>query len=590
MKNGNNRCALEKKITVCIYVVVVIFSVFVFRLWDLQVIKGQRYRDIAENNRLRVVGVSAPRGIIYDRHMNPLVRNIPSFDISVTGGHLPVDDRTMAALGELIGLDPGVIKKTIAAGQMTPFEGIKLKRGVTFEELARVEAGKIDFPGLQIDAVIDREYSYGNFASHVIGYLGRLTPEQSVSPEYDGVPSTAFIGQRGVEKIYDSVLRGKAGKRFLEVDATGNVIGTAGLQYPVKGEDITLTIDLAVQSEAEKSLKGMTGTVVVLDAENGETLAMASSPSFDPNIFARGISYSDWNDLRLHRGKPLLNRAIQSQYPPGSTFKIITALAALEEGLITENTRFDCRGSIKFGRDFRCWKAGGHGLAGLYRAIVESCDVFFYEIGKRLSIDTLSRYALGFGLGVPVGIELEDERSGIVPSTDWKLRAKKEKWYRGETLNTVIGQGYLTTTPIQVARFMAAVINGGRVLRPHIVKKDNGSENVIRRLDLKEGNVEFVRRSLVGVVEESYGTGKLARSDIVGIGGKTGTTQVIGKSEKTGPVPESFRDHAWFVAYAPVDNPRIVVSVFVEHGGYGSTVAAPIAKRVIEAYFRRHSG
>jgi penicillin-binding protein 2 len=590
MKNGDSRDAMGKKITVCIYVVVVIFTVFVFRLWDLQVIKGKRYRDIAENNRLRVVGISAPRGIIYDRYMNPLVRNIPSFDISVTGGDLSVDDRTMTALGKLIGLDPGVIKKNIVTGQRTPFQNIKLKMGVTFEEVARVEAGKIDFPGIQIDAVIDREYSHGNFASHLIGYLGRLNREQSVSPEYEGVPSTAFIGQRGVEKIYDSLLRGTAGKRFLEVDATGNVIRTAGVQYPVKGDDITLTIDLTVQSEAEKSLKGMTGAVVVLDAENGEILAMASSPSFDPNVFARGISYSDWKGLVLHPGKPLLNRAIQSQYPPGSTFKIITAFAALEEGLITDETRFNCKGSIKFGRDFRCWKSRGHGLADLYRAIVESCDVFFYEIGKRLSIDTLARYALGFGLGVPVGIELEDERAGIVPSTDWKLKCKKEKWYRGETLNTVIGQGYLTATPIQVARFLAAAINGGKVLRPHILKKEDGADNIIRRMDLKAGNVEFIRRSLVGVVEESDGTGNLARSEIVGIGGKTGTTQVIGKSERTGRIPERFRDHAWFMAYAPVDDPRIVIAVFVEHGGHGSTVAAPIAKRVIEAYFRRHSG
>jgi penicillin-binding protein 2 len=589
MINGNSRDTMGKKITVCVYVVGIIFTVFVFRLWDLQVIKGQKYQDIAENNRLRVVGVSAPRGIIYDRHMNPLVRNIPSFDIAVTGGDLSLDDRTMTALGELIGLDPSVIKKSIVAGQRTPFQSIKLKRGVTFEEVAKVEAGKIDFPGLQIDAVIDREYSYGNFASHVIGYLGRLTREQSVSPEYEGVPSTAFIGQRGVEKIYDGILRGTPGKRFLEVDATGSVIRNAGLKYPVKGDDVTLTIDLAVQSEAEKSLKGVTGSVVVLDSENGEILVMASSPSFDPNIFARGISYSDWNGLLLHPGKPLLNRAIQSQYPPGSTFKIITAFAALEEGLITGETRFDCKGSINFGRDFRCWKARGHGLTDLYRAIVESCDVFFYEIGKRLSIDTLSRYAIGFGLGVPVGIELEDERAGIVPSTDWKLRFKKERWYRGETLNTVIGQGYLTATPIQVARFLAAAINGGKVLRPHVLKED-GADNIIRRLDLRAGNVEFIKRALVGVVEERDGTGNLARSEIVGIGGKTGTTQVIGKSERTGRLPENFRDHAWFVAYAPEDNPRIVISVFVEHGGHGSTVAAPIAKRVIEAYFRRHSG
>ncbi len=582
MRKSNFNSVISKKVTVSIYIVTVIFAVFILRLWDLQVIKGTKYRKIAESNRLRVVKVPAPRGIIYDRDSNPLVRNIPSFDISVAGNELPDDEGLMTDLGKLIGLDPAEIRSMISSGPGMSLEPVKLKRGVTFEEVARVEARKVDFPGLQIDVVIEREYIYGEFASHLMGYLGRLTHKQSREPEYKGVPESAFIGQLGVEKIYDSILRGTAGKKFLEVDAIGRVIKSAGIKKAVKGGDITLTIDRVVQKEAERNLKGLTGSVVAIDANTGEVLAMASAPSFDPNLFARGIDDMEWKRLLSNLMKPLLNRSVQSQYPPGSTFKMISALAALEEGVITDETEYECKGSINFGRVFNCWKEEGHGKVDVYRAIVESCDVFFYEVGKKIGIDTLSRYALNFGFGVPVGIELEGERSGIVPSTGWKLRAKKEKWYKGETLNTVIGQGYLTATPIQVARYMAALVNGGKLLRTYLVKDSNDSEPVIRELNLKDENVELIKRALVGVVEDAKGTGKLARSKVIDIGGKTGTTQVVGKSIETDNIPEKYRDHAWFVAYAPVDAPSIVVVVFVEHGGHGSTAAAPIAKRVID--------
>jgi penicillin-binding protein 2 len=361
------------------------------------------------------------------------------------------------------------------------------------------------------------------------------------------------------------------------------------IQRPVKGTDIKLTIDADLQVEAEKSLAGRAGAVVAMKPDTGELLAIASAPSFDPNLFVRGIDYKNWEKLIKDPKKPLLNRAIQSRYPPGSTFKIITALAALEEGLVTKRTSYYCNGSIYFGRVFRCWKKEGHGRVHLHEALVESCDVYFYEVAKRLDIDTLAQYAFDFGLGSETGIDLEGEIRGIVPGTWWKLKNKNEKWYKGETLNTVIGQGYLSVTPIQMARLTSAMVNGGKLYRPYFLVdpgREIETENVAK---VNPENIELIKRALMNVVSGRKGTGRLAQSSVVDIGGKTGTTQVVGgvsDYREMKNIPEKFRDHAWFVAFAPENEPEIVVSVFVEHGGHGSTGAAPIAKKIIEKYYK----
>ncbi|MEW6714316.1 MAG: penicillin-binding protein 2 [Nitrospirota bacterium] len=575
---------MDRRIVIGIYIVLTIFGAFLIRLWDLQIIKGEKYRTLAESNRLRFVETPAPRGIIYDRNNLPLVRNVQSFDISFHREDLPKDNMSLAALGRLIGLEPEDVMARIKKGGKGSLEPVRLKQNVTFKDVAMAEARRIDFPGLQVDVTVSRDYIYGQLASHVIGYLGRLTLAQANSPEYDDVPREAFVGQWGTEKNYDTLLRGTAAKKIIEVDAVGRVIKDMGINDPVKGRDIRLTIDKNVQQEAEKSLLGSTGAVVVLNANTGEVLALASAPAFDPNLFAKGINYRDWQTLLNDPRKPLLNRAIQSQYPPGSTFKIVSAIAALEEGLITDSTSVNCSGSINFGRRFRCWKDGGHGGGvDLYRGIVGSCDVYFYEIGKRISIDKLARYASDFGLGKPSGIELEGERSGTVPTTEWKLKTKKEKWYKGETLNAIIGQGYMTATPIQMARLVSSAVNGGKLYRPHILKDFFFENNTEKSVNLKPENVFLLKRALAGVVTE--GTGGRARSSLVNIGGKTGTSQVIAQPEHGGGNAEEYRDHAWFVAFAPVENPEIAVAVFVEHGGHGGSAAAPIAKNVIEEYF-----
>lgn len=581
---------MEKKINIAMYCIALFFLVLVFRLWDLQLLKGGEYRKIDEHNRLRVLDIPAPRGIIYDRNGRALVKNVPSFDVSVIKEYLPEDNETLSALSELVGLKTDIIKSRLKKATNVPFKPVTLRQDVSFDLVARVEANKIDFPGLQIDVVSGREYIYGYSASHVLGYLGRISQRQLDTPEYRDVPKESFVGRFGVEKIYDRTLMGSSGKKIIEVNATGNIVKVARIQRPVKGRDITLTIDIDLQVEAERSLENSAGSVVALKADTGEVLALASAPSFDPNVFVRGIGHKDWNRLINDPRKPLLNRAIQSRYPPGSTFKIISALAALEEGVVNIHTKHHCSGSIYLGREFKCWKSGGHGDVDLFDAIVQSCDVYFYEIAKNLDIDVLAKYAGFFGIGKETGIGLDGEVSGINPTSQWKMKVKNERWFTGETLNTIIGQGYLAATPIQMARLTAAAVNGGKLYRPYLVKDNERETEPEGVIMINPENSRFVINALQGVVEAKHGTGSPARSKMVSIGGKTGTAQVVGGDPVEGDVKYKHRDHAWFVSFAPVENPEIAVAVFVEHGGHGGSAAAPIAKRIIEAYLKDGKG
>jgi penicillin-binding protein 2 len=576
---------MEKRITAAIYIVILLCLTLVFRLWYLQILRGNEYREIDERNRLRVLNIVPPRGIIYDRNNRPLVKNIPSFDIAVVKEDIPKDPETLSSLGRLIGMKKDEIEKRLDSRPLKPFEPLTLKEDVSFQEVARVEAGKIAFPGLQVKVVSGREYIYGHAASHALGYIGSLTLAQMKSPQYSDVHPESSVGQFGIEKVFDADLRGIAGKKVIEVDAVGSIMKVVRIQRPIKGRDIRLTIDIDLQVEAEKNLRGKEGAVVALNTDTGEVLAIASSPTFDPNLFVRGIEHRDWKKLVNDPRKPMLNRAIQSQYPPGSTFKIVTAITALEEGLITEHTDYYCKGSIYFGRVFRCWKRGGHGSVMLHESLVESCDVYYYEIAKELDVDTLAQYAFSYGLGRPTGIEIDGEAKGIVPTSSWKYERQKERWYTGETLNTVIGQGYLSATPIQMARVIATVVNGGKLYEPYLLMEDGKKPKPEGVVKIGSKNVEIIKKALAGVVKDKEGTGGRAASDIVSVGGKTGTTQVVGGVRKEEDVPHKFRDHAWFVAFAPLDKPQIAVAVFIEHGGHGSTSAAPIAKKIIEEYF-----
>jgi penicillin-binding protein 2 len=570
-----------EKLLLSVYVIVVLFLIIFIRLWQLQILQGDEYRRISESNRLRVIGIPAPRGIIFDRNGFPLVKNAPYFCVSLIPGEF--DDGDVAALSKLLDMPADEITDKIDQEGQSPFIPVRLKEGLDFREVSYIEARRSDFPGLIIETEETREYLYGSTAAHVIGYLGKMTPSQAKDPAFRDVPPDAFIGQWGVEKLFDSSLRGVAGKRIIEVDALGREIRLLQGTPPVKGRDLTLSIDIALQKETEKAFEGRAGALVALQPDTGEILGLVSEPSFDPNKFAAGISSEDWRSLSEDEKLPMLNRAIQSQYPPGSTFKIIMAIAGLEEGVINDATTVDCKGGIRFGRwHFGCWKKSGHGVTSLRRAVVESCDVFFYEVGKRLGIDRIHDYATRFGLGRPTGITLGTEKSGLIPNTKWKAEKKKEPWYLGETFVNSIGQGYVSATPLQMAVMMSAVVNGGRLYRPTLLTTD--APVLVGNAGVREETLEKVKSYLSGVVNDPGGTGGAARSSVTTIGGKTGTAQVVALRHGSGSGAAKFRDHAWFVAFAPVEKPEIAVSVLVEHGGHGGSAAAPVAKKAIEAY------
>lgn len=545
--------------------------------------EGTKYRELSEGNRLRILKIPAPRGIIYDRNKIPLVKNIPFLSVSLSGN---LSGDKIEELSKIIGIKKEEIEEKLNTKE-NRFIPVKLKQGLKFDEIARIEARRSDFPGLFIEIETGREYPFGKTGAHIIGYLGKITQNQSNNPELRHFPPDALVGQWGAEAMFDDQLRGIPGERIVEVDAMGRELRLIQGKQPIKGKDIDLTIDIKIQKAVEDAFGDKAGALVAIKTDTGELLALESLPSFDPNIFSKGISYSDWKSLIEDRRKPMLNRAIQSQYPPGSTFKIITAIAALEEGVITPDTKVNCTGGINYGKwTFGCWKKGGHGAVDLHRAIVESCDVYFYEVGKRLGIDIIYRYATSFGLGRETGIELTPvkERRGLIPNTSWKEQNRNLPWYLGDTFISAIGQGYVSATPVQAALMTATFANGGYLYKPFIVKEPHGSDSSINRVQLKQETVRLVKSGLAGVVNEPNGTAKGAKSEEILIGGKTGTAQVVGK--KRGFTGGRFADHAWFVAFAPVDNPEIALSVFVENGGSGGAVAAPIAKKAIEAYFK----
>lgn len=566
------------------YVIVGLFALFAIRLWQLQVLQGKEYRKISTGNMLRIIKIPAPRGIIYDRNGDPLVKNSPYFYASLMPENLK--QVNIQYLADILGINAGDIYARINKKGLSPFEPIKLKEGLTFKEIAAIEGRRSDFPGLIIDIDMSREYLYGDIGAHLIGYLGKLNPSQSKNQEFKDVPPEAFIGQWGAELVFDRSLRGIPGERIIEIDALGREIKLLQENSPVKGEDLKLSIDINLQKAAEEAFAGRAGAVVALKPDTGEILGLVSRPSFDPNLFARGVNYSQWAALLQDKKTPMLNRALQSQYPPGSTFKIVTAIAALNEGVITPDTKVTCTGGITYGKwQFGCWKKGGHGTISLHRAIVESCDVYFYEAGKRLGIDKIAEYARKLGLGSETGLQLVKERSGLIPDTTWKHEKRNQQWYLGETFNAAIGQGYVAATPMQMAQLMSVVANGGLIYRPVMVKAEAPLQPVAS-VDIKPQVLDLVREGLYGVVNEGGGTGGAAKSSVATIGGKTGTAQVVSIRKSSHQLPEKLRDHAWFVAFAPVEKPAIALCVFVEHGGHGGGAAAPIAKLAIEAYLK----
>ncbi|HSB32728.1 MAG TPA: penicillin-binding protein 2 [Candidatus Sulfobium mesophilum] len=571
----------SNRILIMGYLLIAGFAIILIRLWQLQVLQGSAFRKISESNRLRVIGVPAPRGIIFDRNGIPLVKNVPYFCASVIPAEFTVGN--LSSLGRLLNVPEEELESKMRKTQQSPFTPVRLREGLSLKEVSYIEARRSDFPGLMIEIEVSRGYLYGETSGHLVGYLGKMTPRQSQDPEFKGVPPNAFVGQWGVERLFDKTLRGTAGQRVIEVDALGREIRLLLEKPPVKGEDISLSIDIALQAAAEKAFQGRPGALVALKPDTGEILGYVSSPSFDPNKFAKGIGADEWEALSQDKNLPMLNRAIQSQYPPGSAFKIIMAIAGLEEGVISDSSKVDCRGGISFGKwHFGCWRKTGHHVISLHRALVESCDVYFYDVGRQLGIDRIYSYATKFGLGSKTGIPLGIEKKGLIPSTKWKMETKKTPWFLGETFVNSIGQGYVSTTPAQMAVMMSSVANGGKVYKPSILK--GAKPELLIDAGVKPETIEKVKDALKGVVNEPGGTAGVAKSAVTTIGGKTGTAQVVGIRKESKFLSEKFRDHAWFVAFAPVEEPQVAMSVLVEHGGHGGTAAAPIAKKAIEAY------
>ena len=569
------------------------------RLWYLQVVKGTYYRALSEQNRIRTVELKPARGLIFDRHGELLANNVPSFNLYLTMEDIRDREGLAGSLETLIGLPRAETRKRLAL-QAKSYVPILLKTGLTLQEAALIEGHRLDLPGLRIQAESQRNYPYTSLGGHLLGYVGEVSPEQQDEPAFAGLSQGSIVGKAGVERTYDRVIRGTAGEKTIEVDARGNERKTVTVVEQTPGDDLYLSLDLRMQQLAESLLGEEAGAVVALDPTNGDVLALASHPAFDPNQLSRGLTPAMWEQIVLDQRHPLTNRALQGQYPPGSTFKIIVASAALESDKWSADTKVRCTGAFPFSGShvFKDWKKGGHGVMDMEQAIVNSCDVYFYNVGHRLGIDAIAEAAHWFGLGQPTGVDLPSERVGTVPSTEWKQRVRKEQWYPGETISTAIGQGYVTVTPLQMAVATAAVANGGILYKPRLVRavraratsrlqevppQDRGT------VPLQERTFTLLHESLHGVV--THGTGGRARSKIVEIAGKTGTAQTVAArplqtSTNDEGIPKQFRDHAWFVAYAPADDPKIAVAVIVENTGHGGTFAAPIAKTLIEEYLK----
>jgi penicillin-binding protein 2 len=506
---------------------------------------------------------------------------------------------TFARIDHRIAVDSSTVKRRME--RVPPFRPVLVSRDIDRNALAYVAEHKLDLPGLRIVVEPLRQYEYGELAAHLLGYLSEINENQLAARKGKGYQVGDLIGQYGLERRYESFLRGWSGTRQVEVDALGReLLQLEGLS-PEPGYDLVLTINMELQRLAESLLANHNGVIIAMDPRNGEVLAFVSRPSFNPNLFASGISGMDWKKLAENPSHPLQNRAIQGQYPPGSIFKIVVAAAGLEEGAITPNGTINCTGKHQFGdRVFRDWKEEGHGEVNLHKALVESCDVYFYQAGLAVGIDRLAAYAHSFGLGSPTGIGLEHEKAGLVPSREWKLENKGEPWQPGETLGISIGQGFNLVTPIQVVAMVSAVANGGTLLRPHLVREiispsgevvAKTQREVTGTLPVSQETLQIIRQALRGVVNDPTGTGSGAGLDGVVVAGKTGTAQVIQQQadqeeDAQQNLPKHLRDHAWFTAFAPYEEPSIALVVFIENAGRGGGYFAKLAKRLIQEHIK----
>jgi penicillin-binding protein 2 len=563
----------------------------VCQLWYLQVLEGGRFQEASDKNRIRVRPIAAPRGILFDRKGLPLVDNRPAFTLSLIPRELERDpikrDATLGRLASLLQIPFAELQEAVTRVSPESILPVRVRRGLSMDDVARVEEWKLELPGVIVEVEPQRAYPTSRFAAHLLGYVREANDEQLKQGRYR---RGDMVGQSGLERLLDEFLRGKDGGERIEVDAMGRQMRMIQATEPHPGAQVVTTIDRRIQEAAEKAMEGHAGAVVVMDPRNGDVLAMVSTPAFEIDRFTGTIDRNAWLRVIQDPEHPLLNRTIQSQYAPGSVFKIVVAAAGLQEGILAPTDGTYCNGQFRLGEwTFKDWKEGGHGHVDLLGAMRHSCNIFFYEKGLKIGGPAIAKYATAFGLGAATRIDLPGEKLGLIPQP--KLRRDRRVgggWHAGETVNMSIGQGAVLVTPMQVARFMSAVANGGVLWKPRLVQRIERPEQGVVWSDggTVTGHVElspmvwaFLRQSLWSVVNEN-GTGAGARIAGLDVAGKTGTAQMIAKSRA-----DKGQDHAWFASFAPVGEPEAVVIVLVERGGKGGQVAAPIARKVLNAIF-----
>lgn len=592
-RNGEKSRVVERRTLVVIAFNLLAFAVIVARLYFLQVKEADKYKMMSDENRISTRFLVPPRGLIFDRNGEIIAKNEQDFQALMVAEQTPDIAETLKTFKQIVPLTEGEeqkIRKDLKNKRR--FIPIKLKDNLSWNEVSKILLHAPDLPGVEIDEGLSRYYPYADIYAHVLGYVGPVSDKDKKDNPLYMVPGFK-IGKSGLERYFDYKLQGKGGTIKLEVNAYGRVMNEIERNSGEEGQSLTLTLDARLQRAAYEAFGEESGAAVVLNVRTGEILALVSTPSFDPNLFTNGISYKHWNALLKNERTPLVNKAVSGQYSPGSTFKVVVALAALEAGVIDLNTRFNCSGGLDVGNiRFHCWRHSGHGSLNVVEALKHSCDIFFYETAMKLGIDKIHDMAVKLGMGNVLEVGLDNEKAGIIPTKAWKKARFGTSWTQGDAANSGIGQGYVLVTPLQLATMLARVVNGGYAVQPTFIKPTEKELSKIKRLDISTKNIEIVKRGMFEVVNGAGGTAGRARFNINGamMGGKTGTTQVrrISMKERSSGIlrdeqlPWRLRNHALFIGFTPVDNPRYSVAVIVEHGSSGSGVAAPIASKILQ--------
>jgi penicillin-binding protein 2 len=602
MAVAEDRRRIGSRLVILQVAAVIVFLALGICFWVLQIIQGTKYVEMAENNHQRTLALRAPRGVLFDRNGRVLVENRNSFTISIIREHTRDMKRTVRLLAQYTGLDEKQVQLIVDRHRGEPsYRPIVVVEDASLAQVAAITARRLDFelPDVRVEEVPTRKYPSDALAAHLFGYVGEASDAQV---QAGNAQQGAIIGQQGVERAYNTLLMGEDGAKRVVVNSMGREISMLDQIDPTEGRRVQLTIDYDLQKAAEDGFRraGFNGAALMMDPRNGEVLTYVSLPSYDPNDFAAGIDRATWASLNSDKLKPLQNRVLQGRYSPGSTFKLVVATAALEEGLVTPDFKVNCPGGATFfGRYYKCHLKGGHGVVDMRHAIEKSCNVYFYTLGNMLGVDKIHKWAEKLGLAGKTGIDLPNEQESIVPSTEWKLKRTGERWYPGETISVSIGQGQVSVTPASLAEMITTIANGGTRVTPHVIKAiDEGqgwkpvpAKAVADRVAFRPETLAALHDGLWMVVNTGNGTGGRAKIEGRDVSGKTGTAQVISNEGKARAKSSGadLRDHGWFVFFAPRDNPVIAGVIFAEHGEHGF-LGAPIAKHVIETYFAKKEG